>query len=276
MKHKKIFATIVVIACTLMLVIGCNVTSHEDVMKSDSATIEQSDKADSKDVQKDKSDKASDKKSDEKASADKKSDKDADKESSTSADESDSKSDSSASKPSGNSSSSHSGSSASKPSSNSGSSSKPSGNSGSSSKPSNNSGGNSASTSTPEPSKPAHEHSWTTNYKTVTHDAVYEDRPVYEERSVYEDRPVYTWVGYYQCKKCGFQSEDVGTMLDHCMDVCDSTYTSLEKQVQTGTERVQVGTEQVQTGTTSVKVKDAWTEQVPNGQVCSTCGDTRH
>lgn len=53
MKHKKIFATIVAIACTLVLATGCSVTPHEDVMKSDSATIEQSDKADSKDVQKD-------------------------------------------------------------------------------------------------------------------------------------------------------------------------------------------------------------------------------
>lgn len=161
MKHKKIFATIVAIACTLVLVTGCSITSHEDVMKSDSATIEQSDKADSKDVQKDESDKASDTKSDSAASADK-SDKDAAKESSTSADQSSSnpssnKSDSSVSKPSG-SSSSHSGSSSSKPSGNTGS--KPSaGNSGSNS--------SSTNTPTPEPSKPAHQHSYTSSTKVI-------------------------------------------------------------------------------------------------------------
>ena len=159
MKHKKIFATIVAIACTLVLVTGCSVTPHEDVMKSDSATIEQSDKADSKDVQKDKSDKASDKKSDKKTSADKKSDKDANKESSTSADKSDSKSDSPASKPSGNSSSSHSGSSASKPSGNTGSNKPSTGNSGSNSSNTN--------TPTPEPSKPAHQHSYTSSTKVI-------------------------------------------------------------------------------------------------------------
>lgn len=158
MKHKKIFTTIVAIACTLVLATGCNVTPHEDVMKSDSATIEQSDKADSKDVQKDESNKASDTKSDSNASTDK-SDKDAAKESGTSADESDSKSDSSASKPSGNSSSSHSGSSASKPSGNTGSNKPSTGNSGS------NSG--STSTPTPEPSKPAHQHSYTSSTKVI-------------------------------------------------------------------------------------------------------------
>ncbi len=67
--------------------------------------------------------------------------------------------------------------------------------------------------------------------------------------------------------------------MDHCADVCDSTYTTKKKQVQTGTQSVQVGTEKVQVGinkvqvgTEKVKVKDAWTEQVPNGQVCSGCG----
>lgn len=138
--------------------------------------------------------------------------------------------------------------------------------------------------STEEP----HEHKWKTNYKTVTHDAeykdepVYEDQPVYKDEPVYEDRPVYKWVGYYECRICGFQSEDIGTMMDHCMDVCDSTYTAKKKQVQTGTERVQtgtqrvqVGTNRVQTGTNHVKVKNAWTEQVPDGEICTDCGATK-
>lgn len=90
-----------------------------------------------------------------------------------------------------------------------------------------------------------HEHNWTTHYTDVYHDAVYEDRPVYK------------WVGYYECKKCHFQTEDGDAIGDHCLD-CASRYTTKKKQVQTGTERV--------------KVKDAWTEQVADGQVCSSCG----
>lgn len=138
------------------------------------------------------------------------------------------------------------------------------------------SGGNNSSTEKP------HEHKWGTNYKTVTHDAEYKDEPVYEDQPVYENRPVYKWVGYYQCKKCGFQTSDGDEIMNHCMDVCDSTYTAKEKQVQTGTERVQTGTQRVQvdtnrvqTGTKHVKVKDAWTEQVPDGQVCTICGATK-
>ena len=141
------------------------------------------------------------------------------------------------------------------------------------------SGGNNSSTEKP------HEHKWDTNYKTVTHDAVYKDepvytdQPVYKDEPVYEDRPVYKWVGYYKCRICGFETEDIDEIGDHCLYECDSTYTAKKKQVQTGTERVQtgtqrvqVGTNRVQTGTNHVKVKDAWTEQVPDGQVCTICG----
>lgn len=103
--------------------------------------------------------------------------------------------------------------------------------------------------------KPVHKHSWKTNYQTVTHDAVYEDRPVYEDHPVYEER--------FSCKKCGFNSTDIDAVMNHCMDVCDSTYEL---------RNIQVGTEKIQTGTEHVKIKDAWTEQVPNGQVCSGCG----
>ena len=39
------------------------------------------------------------------------------------------------------------------------------------------------------------------------------------------------WVGYYECRKCGFQTEDIYEIGDHCADVCDSTYTTLKKQV---------------------------------------------
>ena len=48
------------------------------------------------------------------------------------------------------------------------------------------------------------------------------------ESGHWEDNLV--WVGYHECRKCGFQTEDDGTIVDHCLD-CDSTYTTKEKQV---------------------------------------------
>ena len=264
MKHKKIFATIVAIACTLVLATGCSVTPHEDVMKSDSVTIEQSDKTDSKNVQKDKSDKASDKKSDEKASADKKSDKDADKESSTSADESDSKSDSSASKPSGNSSSSHSGSSASKPSSNSGSSSKPS---------TGNSGSNSGSTSTPttEPSKPAHQHSYTssiTTQPTCSTPGVRTYTCVSGDDSYTESIPAtgHNWINNVEtvehsdpiwkvvCNGCGAQFDDAHEAGLHVAAVFGDACSSTSNQI--------VG-------------YNTYSETISHGQICKVCGATK-
>lgn len=89
-------------------------------------------------------------------------------------------------------------------------------------------------------------HGWVTNYKTIHHDAVYEEQPVYE------------WRGWYECLKCGAQFDNVEACGGHCLTVCNSRYT--------------VKKEQVQTGTTSVKVQDAWDEQVEDGQICSICG----
>lgn len=93
------------------------------------------------------------------------------------------------------------------------------------------------------------DHKWENQYKEVHHDAKYEERPVYK------------WVGYHECRKCGFQTEDDGTIVDHCLE-CDSTYTTKEKQVQTGTE--------------SVQVEKPWTEQVPDGKKCTICGTHNH
>lgn len=102
---------------------------------------------------------------------------------------------------------------------------------------------------------PAHKHNWKTNYQTVTHDAVYEDRPVYEDKPVYAKR--------YICNGCGANFEIIEDIMIHTSDVCGTGYHR---------GNVQVDTEKVQTGTEHVKIKDAWTEQVPNGQVCSGCG----
>ena len=52
-----------------------------------------------------------------------------------------------------------------------------------------------------------------------------------------EQVPKYKWVGYHECRKCGFQTEDDDAIALHIFD-CDSTYTTKEKQVQDGFETV--------------------------------------
>lgn len=154
-------------------------------------------------------------------------------------------------------------------SSNNSSSSSNNGNSSSSNKPSKPSGdtGNNNSGS----SKPAHQHDWKTEYKTVHHEAQYRNEPVYKDEIVYEDRPVYKWQAYWTCNECNQRFEDEYDVADHAMYECGGGWTAHKEKVQTGTEQVQVGTNKVQIGTNPVLVKDAWDEKVPNGQSCS-CG----
>lgn len=123
-----------------------------------------------------------------------------------------------------------------------------------------------------KPSKPAHQHDWKTEYKTVHHEAQYRNEPVYKDEIVYEDRPVYKWQAYWTCNGCGQRFEDEESVGKHVLLVCGTGYTPHKEKIQTGTEQVQVGTNKVQIGTNPVLVKDAWDEQVPNGQVCTGCG----
>lgn len=60
------------------------------------------------------------------------------------------------------------------------------------------------------------------------------------------------WVGYHECRKCGFQTEDIGTMGDHCLE-CDSTYTTKKKQVE----------------------KKTWVVDVPAHKECDRCHVTQ-
>lgn len=122
-----------------------------------------------------------------------------------------------------------------------------------------------------KPSKPAHQHDWKTEYKTVHHEAQYRNEPVYEDQIVYEDRPVYKWQAYWTCNECNQRFENEKDVARHALMICGGGWTAHKEQVQTGTEQVQVGTNKVQIGTNPVLVKDAWDEQVPNGQSCS-CG----
>ena len=122
-----------------------------------------------------------------------------------------------------------------------------------------------------KPSKPAHQHDWKTEYKTVHHEAQYRNEPVYEDQIVYEDRPVYKWSAYWTCNECNQRFENEKDVARHALMICGGGWTAHKEQVQTGTEQVQVGTNRVQVGTNPVLVKEAWDEKVPNGQSCS-CG----
>ena len=122
-----------------------------------------------------------------------------------------------------------------------------------------------------KPSKPAHQHDWKTEYKTVHHEAQYRNEPVYKDEIVYEDRPVYKWQAYWTCNGCGQRFNSENDVLEHVLMICGTGYTPHKEKVQTGTEQVQVGTNRVQVGTNPVLVKDAWDEQVKTGYTCS-CG----
>lgn len=142
----------------------------------------------------------------------------------------------------------------------------------SSSKPNNNSSSSSDNSSPSKPNKPAHQHDWKTEYKTVHHEAQYRNEPVYKDEIVYEDRPVYKWQAYWTCTECHQRFETEYDAGDHALFECGGGYSAHREQVQTGTEKVQVGTNKVQVGTNQVLVKEAWDEKVPNGQVCTGCG----
>lgn len=60
------------------------------------------------------------------------------------------------------------------------------------------------------------------------------------------------WVGYHECRKCGFQTEDIEDMGIHCLD-CDSTYTTKKKQVE----------------------KKTWVVDVPAHKECDRCHVTQ-
>ena len=122
-----------------------------------------------------------------------------------------------------------------------------------------------------KPSKPAHQHDWKTEYKTVHHEAQYRNEPVYKDEIVYEDRPVYKWQAYWTCNECNQRFDNEDRVAEHALMICGGGWTAHKEQVQTGTEQVQVGTNKVQIGTNQVLVKEAWDEKVPNGQSCS-CG----
>lgn len=62
---------------------------------------------------------------------------------------------------------------------------------------------------------------------TLCSDHYTESIPVVDHKweDVYETK----WIGYYQCKKCGFETEDANEIGNHIFE-CDSTYTTLKRQ----------------------------------------------
>jgi hypothetical protein len=283
-KKKRLTVSLLAVVTVLALILtGCgaeNAAEHNKYLKDEVLNSQTVDKETSSADKKDKSDKdktsASEADKDSSKSDDKKdSDKSDNKNTGSSSSSSSSKKPSTGSGSTDNSGSSSS-SGSSKPSTGGGSSSsgssKPSTGGGSSSsgnKPSTGGGNNGSSSKPTEPSKPAHQHNWVTDYKTVHHDAEYKD--VYHD-AVYEDRPIYKWVGWYECKKCGATfGTNVEACVGHCIE-CNSTYTFKKEQQPTGEyEKVLVK----DAWTEKVLVKDAWDEQVPNGQHCTGCGATK-
>lgn len=109
-------------------------------------------------------------------------------------------------------------------------------------------------TPTPTPEPPAHQHNWVQQYKTINHDAVYEQQWV-------SDMVYKSW---YTCSYCGTH-----------------THSSSEADAHQAQEALELGSmysyytdgEWEDHGSyQSVLVRDAWTETITTGYVCSGCG----
>ena len=108
-----------------------------------------------------------------------------------------------------------------------------------------------------------HQHTWGPQYTTVYHPAVTHQ----EEIKVLRDVPVYEYHIY--CKVCDhlfFNNVD-----EAIVHSGDTGHGYASGDVQVGTEKKELGTGQYKT----VVDQEAWNEQVPNGEKCSTCGATR-
>lgn len=108
-----------------------------------------------------------------------------------------------------------------------------------------------------EEAEPAHQHTWVPTYRTVHHDAVYEDvyhAPVYTEETTY----------HTVCNDCKEIID--GMAAEHVADTGHSGYS-------TG---VPIVNETLASAgyTESALVQDAWDEVVTDGAMCPSCGET--
>lgn len=145
-----------------------------------------------------------------------------------------------------------------------------SGNSGSSN---NNTGSNTGGNT-----KPSHTHHWVEQFKTVHHDAVYEDKYVVDQAAYDEQVPRYEMVEHRFCSAC---NQDVTSLSQqeltihkkqHVLNGENGGHYSKWIQEVVGYDTVhhdEVG------HTERVLVKEAWDEQVSTGYKCSECGATK-
>lgn len=124
-----------------------------------------------------------------------------------------------------------------------------------------------------QPKETEHVHSWQTVYKTVHHDAVYEDVWVVDQEAWTEDA---VWEGHSVCW-CGLDFVAAGFTND---DVANHQYAHMDagENTQYGTKYVCVQEEiyHEEVGHWEKReVTPAWDEKVPDGEKCSSCGATR-
>lgn len=127
-----------------------------------------------------------------------------------------------------------------------------------------------------EPSKTTHTHSWVEQFKTVHHDAVYEDRYVVDQAAYDEQVPKYETVEVMICNKCGTTMRSASELNAHI-----GYHAGLGETISWREDWVQelVGYDIIhhdEVGHTErVLVKAAWDEKVSNGYKCSGCGKTK-
>lgn len=137
-------------------------------------------------------------------------------------------------------------------------------------KPSKPSGGNTGSVEKP---KPNHTHKWVEQFKTIHHDAVYENKYVVDQPAYDEQVPRYEMKAHDICNQCG--ADITGNTTAH-----NKAHAMAGESGGWHTEWIQevVGYDTVhhpeQGHNEQVLVKDAWDEKVSNGFKCS-CGATK-
>lgn len=130
----------------------------------------------------------------------------------------------------------------------------------------------------PEEQEPEqeHVHSWVDITETIHHEAEYEMVPVYEEQEILDeeawDEQVSSGEYIYSCLCCSFETMDLQTMGEHCLDE-DHSYTCRQLTETVHHEAV-YHVETVQVGEEKVLVKEAWDEEVVTDKRCSICGET--
>lgn len=125
-------------------------------------------------------------------------------------------------------------------------------------------------------SSSSHTHNWVEQFKTVHHDAVYEDRYVVDQAAYDEQVPKYETVEVMICNKCGTTMRSASELNAHI-----GYHAGLGETISWREDWVQelVGYDIIhhdEVGHTErVLVKAAWDEKVSNGYKCSGCGKTK-